>query len=217
MRGVLHALLQRAAGEGAAMRMALGLIRGFGWANALARLEPRAIAGATAASLLRAAVEDRVAPATLSAFIDQLSLRVAAVALTAHLELAISLESSTERLLQRSPVAAARLSRALLADARGARLVGRAIARARASGWPLKLLEPTLRALVGTGHGAECVVPLFRRRGLKPGVRLAALRSLSAEPALLAHAIRFHPSEWFEPDEIRRAIRGLRAAEGANG
>lgn len=211
VRGVVHGLLQRGLGERAALAMALGVMRAWKWSRLREYVDANRLPQPTAASLLRAAFQDRAPIAQLVGFVDTLPPRAAAVALAANPNAAQALQMSVERLLTQAPGASARLVQALLRSGpAGLRVVGDALATSRGAGWTSKMLDAVLDALVAGGAAAEYVLPLARQANAKSSVRFAAMRALRTQPDLLADAARWRPGELMEPPEVRRFLRELR-------
>jgi hypothetical protein len=211
VRGVVHGLLQRGLGERAALTMALELMRAWKWSRLRDLVDSNRLAQPTAASLLRAAFEDRAPIAQLANFVDTLPPRAASVALAANPRAAQALPKSVMRLLTQAPGASARLVQSLLRTGpAGARAVAEALATSRGTGWNKKMLDAVLEALVAAGLGRESILPLARNGAVKTSVRFAAMRALRVQPELLAEVARWRPGELMEPPEVRRFLRELR-------
>ena len=80
----------------------------------------------------------------------------------------------------------------------------------RGKGWSGQLVPAICQALLNHGLGGELLVPLFLDREAEPPLRLLVLRSLDAEPQLLATATKFRFGELREPKQIQARLKAAR-------
>jgi len=117
-----------------------------------------------------------------------------------------------EMLSQRTPQENAPLIQALAeqGSTSALRSLAEALHETRGKGWAGKVVPVICHALMRKGMGAQYLVPLFRDREVDTKMRLLVLRTLEAQPDLLAEAVRFHVGELVEPPAIKERLKAAR-------
>jgi hypothetical protein len=111
-------------------------------------------------------------------------------------------------IVTQQPAACAALIQKLLGTP-GIDLVGEALLASHGAGWPQKLLQHALPALVSRAKG-DHVAQLARSREAEVSTRLMALDALRQKPDLLSETIKWRPTDVMEPSEIRERFQELR-------
>ena len=90
------------------------------------------------------------------------------------------------------------------------RSLAEALHETRGRGWAGRVVPIICTALMRKGMGAQYLVPLFRDREVDLKMRLLVLRTLEAQPALLAEAVKFQLGELVEPPAIKERLKAAR-------
>ena len=90
------------------------------------------------------------------------------------------------------------------------RSLAEALRETRGHGWGGRVVPIICGALLRKGMGAQYLVPLFRDREVDQKMRLLVLRTLEAQPDLLAEAVKFQLGELVEPPAIKERLKAAR-------
>ncbi len=96
-------------------------------------------------------------------------------------------------------------------DSASVALLTEVINLTRCQQWGGREIHVAFKALVEAEVGTTVLVPLVRSRSADPAVRLAALRAMNNEPALLALACRWRLAELVDPLPVQKRLRETRA------
>ncbi len=213
VRGVANGLLSRAANEGAAEGIARA-IKAIGtrdlWRHAhLAGAGDDVTRGV--AKVLKGADADATCWADL---VGWSSPAVSAWILRNAPPLVLSrVEANLKGMLRdRTPQENAPLIKALAeqGSTSALRSLAEALHETRGRGWAGKVVPVICNALMRKGMGAQYLVPLFRDREVDPKMRLLVLRTLEAQPELLAEAVKFQVTDLMEPPAIKERLKAAR-------
>jgi hypothetical protein len=216
-KGLLHGLLDRAAGD-ATLFDALSRIVVMGGAAKLALvIDPEALTQVQAGTLARLLAS---APGGLPILIQILDRtgHAARAGLMASLPLQalVPLRDRVHALFAKaSEDELTPLATALTAARRPAevRLLGEVVEKTKGRRWNGKAFRAAL-ATLATGDGSEVLVRMARSTAIAPEVRLLALRALDANPAALAAASRWRLAEYFDSAAVRERVREARRRLG---
>lgn len=88
--------------------------------------------------------------------------------------------------------------------------LGEVLLKTRGAGWAGRIVPDLCAAIVKARLAGEFLVPLFRDREADTMLRLLVLRSMDAEPDLLAEATKFRVTDVMEPKEIQARCKAIR-------
>jgi hypothetical protein len=171
------------------------------------------LAAERASGFVTAALEQGARLSSLIACAEHMSPDAAAAAVVALPELAAHSPRLCSAVLQRDAkgMRDTPLARALWAEqGAGARRLADAALSARGEGFAPPLLAALLGALIDMGLGGELVLPAWSGDEACAELRVAALRALGRDAALLAAALELRPLAAHDPPEVLQIAASLR-------